>query len=260
MEFDYELTIDAEPARVFNLLLNWHKVEELRSRAAVKRFTSLRHDNTSDYFKLTLRELPLLKTYCYGKRLFRPPLTLITMFVYRFLRSRGLESPEGIEAAIADSWDSFFYQTTRLSPLQGGGVRLQFLDSSGLDSETKKSHFDEYFKAIRELAESGIVATGIDIIAEPVDEPFPEDDDIGGDDGAYETRETVTYNIYDDYDPYAILGVSPAASLQEIKHAYRRMAKQHHPDAMSGGPKTDYGHNEFVEITAAYHAILREKE
>src|SRR3954447_24634205 len=31
-------------------------------------------------------------------------------------------------------------------------------------------------------------------------------------------------------DPYSVLGVTPTASLQEIRDAYRRKTKQHHPD------------------------------
>ena len=32
-------------------------------------------------------------------------------------------------------------------------------------------------------------------------------------------------------DPYAVLEVSPTATDAEIKAAYRRLVKQHHPDA-----------------------------
>ena len=39
---------------------------------------------------------------------------------------------------------------------------------------------------------------------------------------------TRTRNKSTDY--YAILGLTPAATLADIKRAYRRLARQHHPD------------------------------
>lgn len=52
-----------------------------------------------------------------------------------------------------------------------------------------------------------------------------------------------------------LLGLSGRASLKEIKQAYRRMAKQHHPDLaqQDNGPME---RRPMHEITAAYHVLL----
>ena len=50
-------------------------------------------------------------------------------------------------------------------------------------------------------------------------------------------------------DPYQILGLSRSASADDIKKAYRKLAKEHHPDLKPGNASNE---ERFKEISAAY--------
>jgi len=54
-------------------------------------------------------------------------------------------------------------------------------------------------------------------------------------------------------DPYKTLGVSPEASAEEIKKAYRKLAHQYHPDR--GGDEA-----KFKDISAAYEIVGNEEK
>ena len=53
-------------------------------------------------------------------------------------------------------------------------------------------------------------------------------------------------------DPYKILGVSPDASDEEIKRAYRSLAKKYHPDRNPGDQEAA---RKMQEVNAAYEQI-----
>ena len=53
-------------------------------------------------------------------------------------------------------------------------------------------------------------------------------------------------------DPYKVLGVSPDASDDEIKRAYRKLAKKYHPDVNPGDAEAA---RKMQEVNAAYEQI-----
>ncbi len=53
-------------------------------------------------------------------------------------------------------------------------------------------------------------------------------------------------------DYYKVLGLSPEASQEEIRKAYRRLAKEHHPDRHGGSKEAE---ERFKEISDAYSVL-----
>ena len=53
-------------------------------------------------------------------------------------------------------------------------------------------------------------------------------------------------------DPYSVLGVAKGASDKDIKSAYRKLAKELHPDVNPGDSAVE---QRFKEITAAYNFL-----
>ena len=61
-------------------------------------------------------------------------------------------------------------------------------------------------------------------------------------------------------DPYSVLGVAPGASDDEVKKAYRELARKYHPDNYHDNPLADLASEKMKEINEAYDSITRERE
>lgn len=61
-------------------------------------------------------------------------------------------------------------------------------------------------------------------------------------------------------DPYLVLGVSPTASDEEIKKAYRDLARKYHPDNYYGSDLADLASEKMKEINEAYDTIKTQRD
>lgn len=61
-------------------------------------------------------------------------------------------------------------------------------------------------------------------------------------------------------DPYKVLGVSRSATDEEIKDAYRQLAKKYHPDQYAESPLKDLADEKMKEINEAYDAITAQRK
>ncbi len=60
-------------------------------------------------------------------------------------------------------------------------------------------------------------------------------------------------------DPYQVLGVNPNATDEEVKKAYRELAKKYHPDTYVGNPLADLAAEKMKEINEAYDTITKQR-
>lgn len=61
-------------------------------------------------------------------------------------------------------------------------------------------------------------------------------------------------------NPYNVLEVSPNASNEEIKKAYREMSRKYHPDSYVNNPLSGLAEEKFKEVQEAYDQIMKDRE
>ena len=57
-------------------------------------------------------------------------------------------------------------------------------------------------------------------------------------------------------DPYKVLDISPSATDDEVKTAYRELAKKYHPDNYAASPLADLAKEKMQEINEAYDTVM----
>ncbi len=61
-------------------------------------------------------------------------------------------------------------------------------------------------------------------------------------------------------NPYSVLGVSENASDEQIKEAYRNLARKYHPDMYKDNPLSDLAAEKMKEINQAYDSIVAQRK
>ena len=61
-------------------------------------------------------------------------------------------------------------------------------------------------------------------------------------------------------DPYKILNIPPSATDEEVKKAYRELARKYHPDNYHDNPLADLAQEKMKEINEAYELIQKQRK
>jgi len=61
-------------------------------------------------------------------------------------------------------------------------------------------------------------------------------------------------------NPYEVLGISPNATDDEVKKAYRELSRKYHPDSYANNPLAELAEEKFKEVQQAYEQIMKQRQ
>lgn len=124
----------------------------------------------------------------------------------------------------------------------------------------------------RRLAALGTVRPGLVELLDEVAKAFRIFEEVGSAGVEGSTRSEQYEQAWQGFRPaasagpeaYTTLGLTPGASVDEIKKAYRALVRQHHPDAHShlpdGDPAKKKAGERFLQIQQAYERIRQDRQ
>lgn len=111
----------------------------------------------------------------------------------------------------------------------------------------------------REIDVIEVIGTYIGLAKEDIDSIFAQFGRYTNSSGSNNNNSSYSYSSND--NNYKILGISPSATDDEVKKAYRKMAIKYHPDKVAtlGEDVQKAAEEKFKTISQAYEAICKER-
>ena len=152
-----------------------------------------------------------------------------------------------------------------------GGEELRFIDAIINETDRKDPDLRQICLAIDKIAnhEQRFVLLDLAYNIAAVDHVITDDEQkaidviVSAFNLSHEEHESIKarHPIAKAGDHYTVLGVNSSASNEELKKAYRHLAKQYHPDKVShlGGEMVEFAHQKFQEISESYQALRKQR-
>ncbi|MFP3942335.1 MAG: TerB family tellurite resistance protein [Alphaproteobacteria bacterium] len=174
------------------------------------------------------------------------------------------------DGVVTDNEVMAFNDVLRVPPEEAANVRRVFnlarKSVAGFDSYARQisKMFEHRAAALEDLLDGLFHIAKADGVIHPGEFSFLQRvAEIFGFTGPEWERIKCSHIGCDEADPHTILGLEPGVPEEEVKAAYRRLARQHHPDALRarGVPEefVDLAERKLASINEAYDRLRKQR-
>lgn len=175
------------------------------------------------------------------------------------------------DGVVTDDEVAAFHDVLQVPPEEAANVRRVFnlarQSVAGFESYARQiaRMFSDRAAALEDLLDGLFYIAKADGALHPDELAFLEKvAQIFGFTGAEWDRIRCSHMGCDQSDPYTILGLEPGASREAVRAAWRRLARQHHPDALRGrGVPEEFvalAERKLAAINEAYNRLRRPRD